>query len=186
MNATHFGLEVAEAVASVTLTGAERKNPLTFESYAELRDTFRAFATADDVDAVVITGEAGNFSSGGDVRHHRAADADGHGRAARVHAHDGRLGQGDPALPAARHRRRRRDLRRRRERRSRWPATCGSAPRAPRSRSCSRASGWPAPTWASARCSAHHRPGADGGAALHGALDERRGGRRWGFFNRLV
>jgi enoyl-CoA hydratase/carnithine racemase len=67
VRATHFGLEVADAVATVTLTGAERKNPLTFESYAELRDTFRALATADDVDAVVFTGEAGNFSSGGDV-----------------------------------------------------------------------------------------------------------------------
>ena len=67
MKATHFSLEVAGGVAVVTLTGAERKNPLTFESYAELRDTFRALATADDVDAVVFTGEAGNFSSGGDV-----------------------------------------------------------------------------------------------------------------------
>ena len=67
MKATHFGLEVADGVAVVTLTGAERKNPLTFESYAELRDTFRSMATADDVDAVVIAGEAGNFSSGGDV-----------------------------------------------------------------------------------------------------------------------
>ena len=67
MNATHFGLEIADSVAVVTLTGAARKNPLTFDSYAELRDTFRAFATAEDVDAVVITGEAGNFSSGGDV-----------------------------------------------------------------------------------------------------------------------
>ena len=67
MNATHFGLEIADSVAVVTLTGAARKNPLTFDSYAELRDTFRAFATAKDVDAVVITGEAGNFSSGGDV-----------------------------------------------------------------------------------------------------------------------
>jgi enoyl-CoA hydratase/carnithine racemase len=67
VNATHFGLEVAGGVATVTLTGAERKNPLTFESYAELRDTFRALATADEVDAVVFTGEAGNFSSGGDV-----------------------------------------------------------------------------------------------------------------------
>jgi len=67
VNATHFGLEIADSVAVVTLTGAARKNPLTFDSYAELRDTFRAFATAEDVDAVVITGEAGNFSSGGDV-----------------------------------------------------------------------------------------------------------------------
>ena len=45
MKATHFALEVADGVAVVTLTGAERKNPLTFESYAELRDTFRALAT---------------------------------------------------------------------------------------------------------------------------------------------
>jgi enoyl-CoA hydratase/carnithine racemase len=67
VRATHFGLEVAGGVATVTLTGAERKNPLTFDSYAELRDTFRALATAGDVDAVVFTGEAGNFSSGGDV-----------------------------------------------------------------------------------------------------------------------
>jgi enoyl-CoA hydratase/carnithine racemase len=67
VKATHFGLEVGAGIAVVTLTGAERKNPLTFESYAELRDTFRALATADDVDAVVFTGEAGNFSSGGDV-----------------------------------------------------------------------------------------------------------------------
>jgi len=67
VRATHFGLEVDDGVAVVTLTGAERKNPLTFESYAELRDTFRAFAGAKDVDAVVFTGEAGNFSSGGDV-----------------------------------------------------------------------------------------------------------------------
>jgi len=67
VRATHFGLEVDDGVAVVTLTGAERKNPLTFESYAELRDTFRALAGAKDVDAVVFTGEAGNFSSGGDV-----------------------------------------------------------------------------------------------------------------------
>jgi len=67
VKATHFGWEVSDAVAVVTLTGAERKNPITFESYAELRDTFRSLANAADVDAVVITGEAGNFSSGGDV-----------------------------------------------------------------------------------------------------------------------
>jgi enoyl-CoA hydratase/carnithine racemase len=60
-------LETHDGTAFVTLTGAERKNPLTFESYAELRDTFRGFATAQDVDAVVISGEAGNFCSGGDV-----------------------------------------------------------------------------------------------------------------------
>jgi enoyl-CoA hydratase/carnithine racemase len=63
----HFGWEVRDGTALVTLTGADRKNPLTFESYAELRDTFRALAEAQDVDAVVISGEGGNFCSGGDV-----------------------------------------------------------------------------------------------------------------------
>ena len=67
MNATHFGLEVADSVAVVTLTGAARKNPLTFDSYAELRDTFRALAYADDVKAVVFASNGGNFCSGGDV-----------------------------------------------------------------------------------------------------------------------
>ncbi len=64
----HFGWELRDRVATITFTGAERKNPLTFESYAELRDSFRALASDDDVRAVVITGEAGNFCSGGDVR----------------------------------------------------------------------------------------------------------------------
>jgi enoyl-CoA hydratase/carnithine racemase len=64
----HFGWSVEDGVGVVTLTGAERKNPLTFASYAELRDTFRALADADDVRAVVITGADGNFCSGGDVR----------------------------------------------------------------------------------------------------------------------
>ena len=64
----HFAWSLADGVGVVTLTGAERKNPLTFASYAELRDTFRDLADADDVDAVVITGSEGNFCSGGDVR----------------------------------------------------------------------------------------------------------------------
>jgi len=64
----HFAWTARDRVATITLTGAERKNPLTFASYAELRDTFRALAGADDVRAVVLTGEAGNFCSGGDVR----------------------------------------------------------------------------------------------------------------------
>jgi enoyl-CoA hydratase/carnithine racemase len=63
-----FGWEVREGLVFVTLTGAERKNPLTFESYAALRDHFRALVYDDDVKVVVIAGEAGNFSSGGDVR----------------------------------------------------------------------------------------------------------------------
>src|SRR3970282_638106 len=63
----HFRWQVAERVATVTLNRPERKNPLTFESYAELRDTFQRLQYAEDVRAVVFTGEGGNFCSGGDV-----------------------------------------------------------------------------------------------------------------------
>ncbi|NHZ41054.1 enoyl-CoA hydratase family protein [Massilia aquatica] len=65
--ATHFRFEVEGAVATLTLNRPERKNPLTFDSYAELRDLFRALAYADDVKTVVITGAGENFCSGGDV-----------------------------------------------------------------------------------------------------------------------
>lgn len=64
---SHFLWSVDGKVATVTLNRPERKNPLTFESYAELRDTFRNLKEADDIKAVVITGAGGNFSSGGDV-----------------------------------------------------------------------------------------------------------------------
>jgi len=63
----HFQWEFERGVATITLNRPERKNPLTFESYAELRDTFRALVYARDVKAVVIAGAGGNFSSGGDV-----------------------------------------------------------------------------------------------------------------------
>ncbi len=63
----HFGWNFAGGVATVTLNRPERKNPLTFDSYAELRDTFRALVYADGVKAVIVTGAGGNFSSGGDV-----------------------------------------------------------------------------------------------------------------------
>ena len=63
----HFGWSVEGKVATVTLNRPERKNPLTFDSYAELRDTFRALNSVEDVKTVVITGEGGNFCSGGDV-----------------------------------------------------------------------------------------------------------------------
>ena len=65
--ATHFLWQVDAGVATVVLDRPERKNPLTFDSYAELRDLFAQLKYADDVDVVVITGAGGNFCSGGDV-----------------------------------------------------------------------------------------------------------------------
>lgn len=65
--ASHFLFEVSDRVATLTLNRPERKNPLTFESYAELRDLFRQLAYADDIKAIVITGAGENFCSGGDV-----------------------------------------------------------------------------------------------------------------------
>jgi len=63
----HFLLAVVDGVATVTLNRPERKNPLTFESYRELTDFFRACAMDEEVKTVVVTGAGGNFSSGGDV-----------------------------------------------------------------------------------------------------------------------
>jgi enoyl-CoA hydratase/carnithine racemase/DNA-binding MarR family transcriptional regulator len=63
----HFRWEMHGEVAVVTLNRPEKKNPLTFESYAELRDTFRTLVDCDDVKAVVLTGAGENFCSGGDV-----------------------------------------------------------------------------------------------------------------------
>lgn len=63
----HFLLAVVGGVATVTLNRPERKNPLTFESYRELTDFFRACAFDDEVKSIVVAGAGGNFSSGGDV-----------------------------------------------------------------------------------------------------------------------
>jgi enoyl-CoA hydratase/carnithine racemase len=65
--ARHFSYAYSDGVATLTLNRPERKNPLTFDSYAELRDLFRALNTATDVKVVVLTGSGGNFCSGGDV-----------------------------------------------------------------------------------------------------------------------
>ncbi|WP_439532179.1 enoyl-CoA hydratase family protein [Polymorphobacter sp.] len=65
--AQHFGWDFDAGVATITLNRPERKNPLTFESYAELRDLFRSLVYWPKVKAVVLTGAGGNFSSGGDV-----------------------------------------------------------------------------------------------------------------------
>jgi enoyl-CoA hydratase/carnithine racemase len=65
--ATHFGYSVSGKVATITLNRPDRKNPLTFDSYGELRDLFREMVYATDIKAVVFTGSGGNFCSGGDV-----------------------------------------------------------------------------------------------------------------------
>jgi enoyl-CoA hydratase/carnithine racemase len=65
--AQHFAYAFDAGVATITLNRPERKNPLTFDSYAELRDLFRALELASDVKVVVLTGAGGNFCSGGDV-----------------------------------------------------------------------------------------------------------------------
>ena len=67
LNPKHFLWQVEGKVARVRLDRPERKNPLTFDSYAELRDTFRSLRGAEDVDAVVFLPNGGNFCSGGDV-----------------------------------------------------------------------------------------------------------------------
>jgi len=66
-NPSHFLFEVSDGVATLTLNRPERKNPLTFDSYAELRDLFRALAYDTEIKAVVLTGAGDNFCSGGDV-----------------------------------------------------------------------------------------------------------------------
>ena len=65
--ATHFGWHCEQGVATITLNRPERKNPLTFASYAELRDLFVSLKYASDVKVVVLVGAGGNFCSGGDV-----------------------------------------------------------------------------------------------------------------------
>lgn len=67
--ARHFLWDVSDGgkVATITLNRPERKNPLTFDSYAELRDLFRDLVYASDIKVVVVTGAGGNFCSGGDV-----------------------------------------------------------------------------------------------------------------------
>jgi len=66
-SAKHFLWQEKGKVAFLTLNRPEKKNPLTFESYAELRDTFRALRHTSRIKVVVISGAGGNFCSGGDV-----------------------------------------------------------------------------------------------------------------------
>ena len=63
----HFLLSITNRIARVALDRPDRKNPLTFDSYAELRDWFRGLPYRDDIDVVIFAANGGNFSSGGDV-----------------------------------------------------------------------------------------------------------------------
>lgn len=65
--ATHFLYQAEGRVATLILNRPERRNPLTFESYAELRDLFRGMVHAQDIKAIVVSGAGENFCSGGDV-----------------------------------------------------------------------------------------------------------------------
>jgi len=67
MKPKHFLWQAEGKVGVITLNRPERKNPLTFESYAELRDFFRSLSEAKNIRAIVLRGEGGNFCSGGDV-----------------------------------------------------------------------------------------------------------------------
>jgi 1,4-dihydroxy-2-naphthoyl-CoA synthase len=151
--ARHFQFAVDGGVATLTLDRPERKNPLTFDSYAELRDLFRALAQADDVKALVLSGAGGNFCSGGDVHEiigpltrldmpgllaftRLTGDVVKAMRACPqpiVAAIDGVCA---PAPTQCWH----------------WDRICASAPRAARPPSCSPALAWLAATWAHARC----------------------------------
>ncbi len=134
--------------------------PAGEEEPAHLRELRRARrhlprgrARTTGVKAFVVTGAGGNFSlRRRRVRDHRPAGRDGHGRPARLHPHDRRAGQGDARLPAADRRRDRRRVRRRRRDHRDGVGHPHRHRAAPRSRSCSTASGSPAATWAPARC----------------------------------
>ena len=65
--AQHFGWQASDGIGRITLNRPERKNPLTFDSYAEMRDLFERLRHADDVKVVVVAGAGDNFCSGGDV-----------------------------------------------------------------------------------------------------------------------
>ncbi len=66
-NVTHFNCEITDGLATVSLDRPDRKNPLSFDSYAELRDWFRDLHYDDSIRAVIFAPNGGNFSSGGDV-----------------------------------------------------------------------------------------------------------------------
>ena len=102
----HFGWTLDSGVAQVTLNRPERKNPLTFESYAELRSLFQALHHTSEVKVVVLRGAGGNFCSGGDVFEIIGPLVEAGMPSLLNFTHpDRRSGAGHPDLPAADHRR---------------------------------------------------------------------------------
>ena len=140
------------ARSRLTSNRPDKKNPLTFESYAEIANIFRAAAQGQGREGLRRHGRRRQFLlRRRRVRDHRPAGRDGHGRPARIHAHDRRAVKAMRALPAADRRRDRRHLRRRgRDPRDGLRHAARHARRR-RSRSCSTASALPAATWARAR-----------------------------------
>ncbi len=65
--AKHFNYKTDNGIAVISIKGAKQKNPLTFDSYAELRDVFREMVYSDDIHAVILGSNEGNFCSGGSV-----------------------------------------------------------------------------------------------------------------------
>ena len=65
--AKHFNYKTDNGIAVISIKGAKQKNPLTFDIYAELRDVFREMVYSDDIHAVILGSNEGNFCSGGSV-----------------------------------------------------------------------------------------------------------------------
>ena len=148
--AAHFRWRVADRVGFVELDRPDRKNPLTFDSYAELRDLFRALPYEREVRAIVFSGAGGNFCSGGDVHEiigpltnmampelldftRMTGDLVRAIRACPRWSSQRSMGR----VPAP-------------GRSSRWPPISAWEPQRRARHFCSRASDWPAATWAHA------------------------------------
>jgi len=170
-----------------TLNRPERKNPLTFDSYAELCDLFRGLVATREVKSLVITGAGGNFCSGGDVHEIIAADTHGKRRASEIHTHDGGSRAADAALSAADHLPRSTASVPARVHVLRWPRICVWLLRVRGTAFCLLGSVLPVVTWAPA----HILPriiARDGQSELlyTGRAMSAEEGVAWGFFNRIV
>ena len=148
----HFRFAVADGVATVTLDRPEKLNPLTFESYADLRDLLAELPHRGDTRVLVIRGEGRAFCAGGDVNEIIGELTDGAGRADRLHPDDRRRDPGDARVPGPDHRGDPGHRRRRRRGDRAGLRLPGVHAVGAGSRSCSPRSGCPAATWARRTC----------------------------------